>query len=107
MNQFLRFMVDELRVCTREEAVNRVFFVSAREVLQHRLKSKGQVGSPGVFFAEGHQVRMMEFEDFEKQFEVTKNLFIFILYGRKFSSYIFSLVMYFAISNRNKIRISY
>lgn len=49
MQQFLRFMVDELRVCTADDAVHRVFFVSAREVLQHRLRSKGLTGSPSKF----------------------------------------------------------
>lgn len=46
MKQFLRFLVEELAVCSVEEAKHRVFFVSAREVLQHRLRNQGILSSP-------------------------------------------------------------
>jgi hypothetical protein len=35
--------VDELKVCTKEEAESRFFFISAREVLDARLKAKGEI----------------------------------------------------------------
>jgi mitofusin len=37
------FLVDDLKVCSKEEADNRFFFVSAREMLESRLKAKGEI----------------------------------------------------------------
>lgn len=68
MTRFVYFLVDELKACSAEEVKRRVFFVSAREVLQQRLKAKG-VSTPTSFLADGYQSRMLEFEDFEEQFE--------------------------------------
>ncbi len=45
MSRFARFLVDELKVCSQDELRNRVFFVSAREILSQRLRSRG-VGTP-------------------------------------------------------------
>uniref|UniRef100_A0A915L1S2 Dynamin-type G domain-containing protein n=1 Tax=Romanomermis culicivorax TaxID=13658 RepID=A0A915L1S2_ROMCU len=70
MQQFLKFFVEELGVCTLEEAETRVFFVSAREILQYRLRNKGITMSPTSYMAEGHESRMMEFEEFERRFEL-------------------------------------
>ncbi|KAI6242947.1 Transmembrane GTPase fzo-1 [Aphelenchoides fujianensis] len=41
--RFVQFLVDELKVCSREEAENRFFFISAREMLDARLKQKGEI----------------------------------------------------------------
>lgn len=64
------FLVDELRVATRQQAEERVFFVSAREVLNARLrKQQGLPQHSGVGLAEGYQGRYFEFQDFERKFE--------------------------------------
>uniref|UniRef100_A0A0F7YZP5 Mitofusin 1 n=1 Tax=Micrurus fulvius TaxID=8637 RepID=A0A0F7YZP5_MICFL len=69
MERCLTFLVDELRVVDRSEAQNRIFFVSAKEVLSAR-KHKAQ-GMPegGGAIAEGFQTRFQEFQHFEKIFE--------------------------------------
>ncbi|XP_063162494.1 mitofusin-1 isoform X2 [Candoia aspera] len=69
MERCLTFLVDELRVVDRSEAQNRIFFVSAKEVLSAR-KHKAQ-GMPegGDALAEGFQTRFQEFKHFEKIFE--------------------------------------
>uniref|UniRef100_A0A670ZS48 Mitofusin 1 n=1 Tax=Pseudonaja textilis TaxID=8673 RepID=A0A670ZS48_PSETE len=69
MERCLTFLVDELRVVDRSEAQNRIFFVSAKEVLSAR-KHKAQ-GMPegGGAIAEGFQIRFQEFQHFEKIFE--------------------------------------
>jgi len=60
----INFLV-ELKVCTPEEAVSRIFFISAKEVLEARLKErKGQPLNSGAL-AEGFDARYMEFEEFE------------------------------------------
>ena len=44
MDRNVSFLVDELKVVSRSQAENRVFFVSAKEVLQARLCQ--QTGKP-------------------------------------------------------------
>ncbi|XP_076324241.1 mitofusin-2-like [Tachypleus tridentatus] len=63
------FLVDELHVCTRQEAEDRVFFVSAREMLQARLKIKEGLAPHMGALADGFQKRYFEFQDFERKFE--------------------------------------
>ncbi|KAG8136186.1 hypothetical protein E2320_009158 [Naja naja] len=62
-------LMNTLRVVDRSEAQNRIFFVSAKEVLSAR-KHKAQ-GMPegGGAIAEGFQTRFQEFQHFEKIFE--------------------------------------
>jgi len=64
------FLVDELKVCaSRPEAEQRVFFVSAKEVLQARINEyKGLPINTGMI-AEGFHGRYFEFQDFERKFE--------------------------------------
>ncbi len=47
MQRCVSFLTDELKVCGREEAMERVFFVSAREVLTIRSKSVNGGTPPG------------------------------------------------------------
>ncbi|XP_015372851.1 PREDICTED: transmembrane GTPase Marf-like [Diuraphis noxia] len=69
MERATDFLVKELKVCTQEEAVSRVFFISAKEVLQARVKERnGQAINNGAL-AEGFSARYMEFEEFERRFE--------------------------------------
>ncbi|VDL97185.1 unnamed protein product [Schistocephalus solidus] len=81
LQRCVSFLADELKVCGRDEAMERVFFVSAREVLTVRAKSSSNctppgaapnIGSPsagGYPLAEGWQARLLEFSNFEKVFE--------------------------------------
>lgn len=63
------FLVKELKVCTQKEATERIFFVSAKEVLQARiLEQKGQPAHTAAI-AEGFPNRYFEFQDFEHKFE--------------------------------------
>ncbi|UYV68629.1 MFN2, partial [Cordylochernes scorpioides] len=63
------FLVDELKVSTRAQAENRVFFVSAKEVLQARLQSQVGLAPHTGALGEGFQNRYFEFQDFERKFE--------------------------------------
>ncbi|BHF70970.1 Mitofusin-2 [Sparganum proliferum] len=81
LQRCVSFLTDELKVCGRDEAMERVFFVSAREVLTVRAKSSSNctppgaapnIGSPsagGYPLADGWQARLVEFSTFEKVFE--------------------------------------
>lgn len=69
MERATDFLVKELKVCTPEEAMSRIFFISAKEVLQARVKERnGQTPNSGSL-AEGFSARYMEFEEFERRFE--------------------------------------
>ncbi|XP_073993525.1 mitochondrial assembly regulatory factor isoform X2 [Rhodnius prolixus] len=63
------FLVKELKVCTPKEANERIFFVSAKEVLQARLKEEQGLPPHSGALAEGFPNRYFEFQDFEKKFE--------------------------------------
>jgi mitofusin len=52
-NRFIEFLTNELKVCTKEEAENRFFFISAREMLESRLKAKGEIKN-GSFLLFSH-----------------------------------------------------
>ncbi|XP_013414801.1 mitofusin-2 [Lingula anatina] len=69
LDRNIAFLVDELKVVNRQEAENRVFFISAREALTSR--SQGQPGtpSPHAVLQEGYQARLFEFANFERTFE--------------------------------------
>uniref|UniRef100_A0A1B6E5A2 Dynamin-type G domain-containing protein n=1 Tax=Clastoptera arizonana TaxID=38151 RepID=A0A1B6E5A2_9HEMI len=63
------FLVKELKVCSLKETQERIFFISAKEVLQARLQeAKGLPGHSGAL-AEGFPNRYFEFQDFERKFE--------------------------------------
>ncbi|VVC32912.1 Dynamin superfamily,Fzo/mitofusin HR2 domain,P-loop containing nucleoside triphosphate hydrolase,Dynamin- [Cinara cedri] len=63
------FLVKELKVCTAEEASTRIFFISAKEVLQARVQERKGLASNSGALAEGFSIRYMEFEEFERRFE--------------------------------------
>jgi len=69
MEQAVKFLVEELKVCTREEANQRIFFVSAKEVLQARLQEQRGLPADNGALADGFPDRYFEFEDFERKFE--------------------------------------
>jgi mitofusin len=62
MERNTEFLVDELKVCDRQEVNNRIYFVSAREVLLTRTQTNPQLPP-------GHQSRLLQFEWFEGEFE--------------------------------------
>lgn len=49
--RFVDFLVNELRVCSAAEAKDRFFFISAREMLESRLKSKGVIQNGGCWLS--------------------------------------------------------
>lgn len=63
------FLVKELKVASGKEAEERVFFVSARETLQARLKEAEGLPAIAGALADGFQNRYFEFQDFERKFE--------------------------------------
>ena len=63
----IAFLSSELGVCTKEEALDRIFFISAKEALQIRLQeAKGQ---PPNIHTEDYFNRYLEYQQFEKKLE--------------------------------------
>merc|ERR1712013_205412 len=61
------FLTSELGICSVEEAEDRIFFISAKEALQTRLKeAKGQ---PPNIHTEDYFTRYLEYQQFEKKLE--------------------------------------
>ncbi|KAF5913939.1 hypothetical protein HPG69_011970 [Diceros bicornis minor] len=71
MERCTSFLVDELGVVDRGQAGDRIFFVSAKEVLNARIQKAQGMPEGGGALAEGFQVRMFEFQNFERRFEVS------------------------------------
>uniref|UniRef100_A0A8C0J172 Mitofusin 1 n=1 Tax=Chelonoidis abingdonii TaxID=106734 RepID=A0A8C0J172_CHEAB len=69
MERCLTFLVDELKVVDLSEAQNRIFFVSAKEVLSARKQKAQGMPESGGALAEGFQTRFQEFQSFEQIFE--------------------------------------
>ncbi|XP_073513396.1 mitofusin-2 [Phyllobates terribilis] len=69
MERCTSFLVDELGVLDRTQAGDRIFFVSAKEVLNARIQKAQGMPEGGGALAEGFQVRMFEFQNFERRFE--------------------------------------
>ncbi|XP_043918975.1 mitofusin-2 [Protopterus annectens] len=69
MGRCISFLVDELGVVDRAQASDRIFFVSAKEVLNARIQKAQGMPEAGDALAEGFQARMFEFQNFERRFE--------------------------------------
>ncbi|XP_059923329.1 mitofusin-1b isoform X1 [Gadus macrocephalus] len=65
----INFLVEELKVVDREQAPNRIFFVSAKEVLNSRMQRAQGMPETGGALAEGFEERLKEFQCFERRFE--------------------------------------
>ncbi|XP_028259139.1 mitofusin-1-like [Parambassis ranga] len=65
----VNFLVEELKVVDREQAPDRIFFVSAKEVLNSRMQRAQGMPETGGALAEGFQDRLKEFQSFERRFE--------------------------------------
>ncbi|ODM94964.1 Transmembrane GTPase Marf [Orchesella cincta] len=63
------FLVSELKVVAKEQVGERIFFISAKEVLQARLQEQKGLPLQSGALAEGFQIRYFEFQDFERKFE--------------------------------------
>lgn len=63
------FLVNELKVVDPWVAQNRIFFVSAKEVLNARMHKAQGMPEDGAALAEGFRARLEEFQKFEKLFE--------------------------------------
>merc|ERR1719420_677891 len=63
----LNFLSSELGVCTKEEALERIFFISAKEALQIRLQEAR--GQPPNIHTEDYFNRYLEYQQFEKGLE--------------------------------------
>jgi len=61
------FLTKELEICSKDEAEERIFFISAKEALQTRLQeAKGQ---PPNIQTEDYFTRYLEYQQFEKKLE--------------------------------------
>ncbi|XP_052405197.1 mitofusin-1 isoform X1 [Carassius gibelio] len=69
MDRCVSFLVEELKVVDLNKAPERIFFVSAKEVLSARIHRAQGMPETGSAFAEGFQERLMEFQSFERTFE--------------------------------------
>ncbi|KAL4630803.1 mitofusin-1-like [Arapaima gigas] len=67
----ISFLVEELKVVEYEQAPNRIFFISAKEVLNSRMQKAQGMPETGGALAEGFQDRLNEFQNFERTFEAT------------------------------------
>ncbi|XP_049453714.1 mitofusin-1-like isoform X2 [Epinephelus fuscoguttatus] len=72
LDRCVSFLAEELKVVGLDEAPGRIFFVSAKEVLNSRMqRAQGmpETGETGGALAEGFQDRLREFQMFERTFE--------------------------------------
>uniref|UniRef100_A0A8C6SA05 Mitofusin 1b n=1 Tax=Neogobius melanostomus TaxID=47308 RepID=A0A8C6SA05_9GOBI len=65
----VKFLVEELKVVDSEMAPDRIFFVSAKEVLLSRMQRAQGMPETGGALADGFQERLKEFKCFERRFE--------------------------------------
>ncbi|XP_051554371.1 mitofusin-1-like [Myxocyprinus asiaticus] len=69
MDRCISFLVEELKVVDLNKAPDRIFFVSAKEVLSARIQRAQGMPETGGALAEGFQERLREFQSFERTFE--------------------------------------
>ena len=63
----VNFLATELGVCSKEDALDRIFFISAKEALQIRLQEAR--GQPPNIHTEDYFNRYLEYQQFEKRLE--------------------------------------
>ncbi|CAL8347566.1 unnamed protein product [Merluccius merluccius] len=69
LNRGASFLAEELRVVSLAEAPGRIFFVSAKEVLNSRMHRAQGMPETGGALAEGFHERLRDFQSFERTFE--------------------------------------
>uniref|UniRef100_A0AC35UHX9 Dynamin-type G domain-containing protein n=1 Tax=Rhabditophanes sp. KR3021 TaxID=114890 RepID=A0AC35UHX9_9BILA len=67
MNRCIEFLVRELGVCSEKEAMNRIFFTSAKEMLELRLNATEN--STQIYKSSNHEYRANAFRYFEDAFK--------------------------------------
>ncbi|XP_056016681.1 mitofusin-2-like isoform X2 [Ostrea edulis] len=66
----VEFLADQLKVVDRQEAKNRIFFVSSKETLISRLHEDNKTPTPHGSLQKNYQERAFAFANFETAFEV-------------------------------------
>ncbi|XP_061162497.1 mitofusin-2-like isoform X2 [Saccostrea echinata] len=66
----VEFLADQLKVVDRQEAKNRIFFVSAKETLISRLHEDNKTPTPHGVLQRNYQERAFAFANFETAFEI-------------------------------------
>lgn len=66
LSRAVQFLSEELKVCTKKEAEERIYFISAKEALQTRIRESK--GLPPQISTEDYFPRYLEFQKFEKNF---------------------------------------
>nr|XP_022336817.1 mitofusin-2-like isoform X2 [Crassostrea virginica] len=66
----VEFLADQLKVVDRQEAKNRIFFVSAKETLISRLHEDNKTPTPHGSLQRNYQERAFAFANFETAFEI-------------------------------------
>ncbi|XP_078310306.1 mitofusin-2-like [Crassostrea virginica] len=66
----VEFLADQLKVVDRQEAKNRIFFVSAKETLVSRLHEDNKTPIPHGSLQGNYQERALAFANFETAFEI-------------------------------------
>jgi len=61
------FLAEELKVCSKDEALDRIFFISAKEALQTRVQEAR--GQPPNIQTEDYFSRYLEYQQFERKLE--------------------------------------
>uniref|UniRef100_A0A673BU83 Dynamin-type G domain-containing protein n=1 Tax=Sphaeramia orbicularis TaxID=375764 RepID=A0A673BU83_9TELE len=69
LDRCVSFLAEELKVVSVDEAPQRIFFVSAKEVLSSRMQRAQGMPETGGALAEGFHERLREFQMFERTFE--------------------------------------
>ncbi|XP_032422041.1 mitofusin-1 isoform X2 [Xiphophorus hellerii] len=69
LDRCISFLSEELRVVEPDRAADRIFFISAKEVLICRTQRNQGMPETGGALAEGFQDRLTEFQQFERTFE--------------------------------------
>ncbi|XP_031164391.2 mitofusin-1-like isoform X2 [Sander lucioperca] len=69
LDRCVSFLSEELKVVGLEDAPGRIFFVSAKEVLNSRMQRAQGMPETGGALAEGFHERLREFQMFERTFE--------------------------------------
>ncbi|XP_055348797.1 mitofusin-2-like [Paramacrobiotus metropolitanus] len=69
LSRNLEFLTEELKGISKQQAIERVYFVSAKEVLTTAMKKQKNEEVNTANFADGYLMRMHDFETFERKFQ--------------------------------------
>lgn len=80
MIRFKEFLVNELNVCSEHEAKDRIFFISAREMLDARLKERNLIKIGEIKINYLHNRILKYFFNFKNDFETAFILDVLFFY---------------------------